>query len=163
MQPKKPKPDIEILAYVAINGIQQFTDDNKQISRYVRSFRYEHHDALVMRRMAFNKLVDERESRLFGYDIFPEHQFRGLSLFVEYLQRIENGEPNSWELKKLHLLSGMPMSTEDQLVRWQKELGLLQKANPNVCYPVIPVESVASVYEILETPYWTQMYYFYEG
>jgi len=36
--------------------------------------------------MAFNKLVDERESRLFGYDIIPEHQLRDLSLYVEYLE-----------------------------------------------------------------------------
>jgi len=52
---------------------------------------------------------------------------------------------------------------EQQLERWQKELRLLEKANPDVSYPIMPVESGDSVYEVLETPYFSQMYYFYEG
>jgi hypothetical protein len=156
-------PATKILAYIAENEIRQLTNDNEQISRYVRSFRYEQHDPLVSRRMAFNKLLDEREARLFGSDYEPENRFAGLSLYVEYLERVEGGKPNEWNLKKLYLLSGKPMSTEAQLERWQNELHLLEKANPDVCYPVMPVESDGTVYDVLETPYFTQMYYFYEA
>ena len=56
---KQNKPtEIKILAYVAENSILHLSDDeNKQISRYVRSFRYEHHDPFQSRRMAFFKLL----------------------------------------------------------------------------------------------------------
>jgi hypothetical protein len=161
---KKNKPtEIKILAYVAENAIQHLSDDqHKQISRYVRSFRYEHHDPLQSRRMAFNKLLDEREGRLFGGGYDPEQRFAGLAIYLEYLERVEGGEPNEWKLKKLYLLSGKPMSTEDQLERLQTELHLLERSNPDVCYPVMPVECDGSVYEVLETPYFTQVYYFFD-
>lgn len=165
MPTETPKPDIKILAYVTVNDIQQFTDGGKQISRYMRSFRYEHReDPLVCRRMAFSKLLDERQSRMFGYDVNPEQQLRGLLLYLEYLTPYEKDkEGKTRELKKLHLLTGEPMETIDQLTRWQKELGLLQAAFPEVSFPIMPVESGDSVYEILETPYWTSMYFFYDG
>jgi len=165
MPTETPKPEIQIIAYVAINDIQQLTDDGKLISRYVRSFRYEHHDdPLVCRRNAFYKLLDEKEARLFGYDINPEQQLRGLSLYMEYLVPYNNGKGDKGELKKLYLLTGKPMRTEDQLVRWEKELHLLQAAYPKIHLPIIPVrDDMGTTYEILETPYWTLMYYFYEG
>jgi hypothetical protein len=155
-------PATKILAYIAENEIRQLTNDNEQISRYVRSFRYEQHDPLVSRRMAFNKLVDEREARLFSSGYEPEKRFAGLSMYMEYLERVEGGEPNEWGLKKLYLLTGKPMSTEAQLERWQKELRLLEMAYPEFDFPVMPVENEDTDYEVLETPYFTQMYYFYE-
>lgn len=54
------------------------------------------------------------------------------------------------------------MTTEDQLKRWHNELQLMEKANPDVCYPVMPMESGDSVFEVLETRDWMTMYYFYE-
>lgn len=158
------QPDIQIIAYVAVNEIQHLNDDDKQISRYVRSFRYEHHDPLVMRRLAFNHLVDEKESRMFGSDGNSEQQFKGLALYLEYLAPCNPMVPNTRELKKLHLLTGEPMSSQEQLKLWEKELGLLQIAYPKIEFPVMPVSDVdETVYGILETPYWIQMYYFYEG
>jgi hypothetical protein len=82
-------------------------------------------------------------------------------MYLEYLERVEGTEPNEWNLKKLYLLTGMPMTTEDQLERWQKELRLLVKAYPEFDFPMMPVKSDVSVYDVLETPYFTQMYYFY--
>lgn len=154
---------IKILAYVAENAIQQLSDDQpKQISRYQRSFRYEANDPLQSRKLAFNKLLDEREGRLFGSGYEPEQRFAGLSLFLEYLERVDGAEPNEWELKKLYLLTGKPMHTEEQLKRWQKELHLLEMSYPDITFPVKPVEYDGSVYDVLETPYFTQMYYFFE-
>lgn len=157
-----PAPAIKIIAYIAVNDIQHLNDDNKQISRYVRSFRYEHNDPLVMRRLAFNKLLDEKQSRLFG-DVNPDERFKGLSMFMEYLAPCNIRVPNTRELKKLHLLTGEPMSSQEQLERWHKELGLLRLANPIMEFPVMPVSDESDkVFEILETPYMTAMYYFYE-
>jgi hypothetical protein len=113
--------------------------------------------------MAFNKLVDEREARLFSSGYEPEKRFAGLSLYMEYLERVDGTEPNEWNLKKLYLLTGKPMTTEEQLERWQNELHLLEKAYPDFVYSVMPVESDGSVYDVLETSYFTQMYYFYEA
>lgn len=110
--------------------------------------------------MAFNKLLDEREGRLFGGGYEPELRFAGLSLYVEYLELVEGTEPNEWNLKKLYLLTGAPITTEDQLERWQTELRLLQKAYPEFDFPMMPVESDGSVYDVLETPYWISTYYF---
>lgn len=158
-----PAPAIKIIAYIAVNEIQHLNDDNKQISKYARTFRYEHNDIFIMRRMAFNKLLDERQSRLFGADVNPEQQFNGLSLYLEYLAPYDNGKNDTRELKKLYLLTGEPMSSREQLERWSKELGLLRLAYPKIEFPVMPVSSENdSVFEILDTPYWTQMYYFYE-
>ncbi len=113
--------------------------------------------------MAFNKLLDEKESRLFGVNDNPDKRFNGLSLYMEYLAPCNPMVPNTRELKKLHLLTGEPMSSQEQLERWQKELRLLEAASPGICFPVMPVEMGDTVYQILETPYRTQMYYFYEG
>jgi hypothetical protein len=162
METKAPKPDITIIAYVAVNDIQHLSDKDKQISRYVRSFRYEHHDALIMRRLAFNRLLDEKEGRMFGSDGNPEQQLKGLSMFMEYLAPYENGKNDTRELKKLHLLTGEPMSSQQQLERWQKELCLLQAAFPENAYPVVTAKEGNTEYDTLDTPYWTSMYYFYE-
>ncbi|TSA24201.1 MAG: hypothetical protein D4R67_12310 [Bacteroidetes bacterium] len=114
-----PKPEIQIIAYVSVNDARYQSDNDNQTSRYVRSFRYEHFDdPLVSRRMAFNKLLDERQTRLFGNDINHEQQLRGLSLYMKYQAPFENGKEKTHELKKLYLLTGKPMSTQDQLKRW---------------------------------------------
>jgi hypothetical protein len=156
-------PAIKIIAYVAANEIQYLNDDNKQISKYTRSFRFENHDSLVMRRLAFNRLLDEKESRMFGRDDNPDARFRGLSLYLEYLAPYDNGKNDTRELKKFHLLTGEPMSSKKQMERWEKELGLLRMAYPKIEFPVMPVsDKSGSGFKILETPYWTQMYYFYE-
>jgi hypothetical protein len=157
------QPDIQIIAYVAVNEIQHLSDDNQQISRYVRSFRYENHDPLVSRRMAFNKLLDEKQSRMFGYDDNPEEQFRGLSLFMEYLAPYNKGLGDTRELKKLYLLTGKHMSSDEQMERWENELKLLQAAFPQVHYPVMPSTEGDKDYEILETESWIKMYFFYTG
>ena len=113
--------------------------------------------------MAFNRLLDEKESRLFGADVNSDERFMGLSLYMEYLAPYDNGKNDTRELKKLHLLTGDPMSIQEQLERWKMELGLLRLAYPKVEFPVMPVsDDDKTVYEILETHYWTQMYYFYE-
>lgn len=114
--------------------------------------------------MAFNRLLDEKQSRMFGKDDNPDERFNGLSLFMEYLAPCDNGKNDTRELKKLHLLTGEPMSSQEQLERWNKELGLLRLAYPKIKFPVMPVSDESdSVFEILETAYWTQMYYFYKG
>jgi len=46
---------------------------------------------------------------------------------------------NAWKLKKLYLLKGKPMRMDDQSEKWQKELHLLEKANPDFVYSVMPV------------------------
>ena len=100
---------------------------------------------------------------MFGIDGNPDQQFKGLALFMEVPTPYDNGKNDTRELKKLHLLTGEPMSNKEQLERWQKELGLLRIAYPKMEFPAMPVSDVDdTVYEILETPYWTQMYYFYE-
>ena len=44
METNASRPDIQIISYTAVNEIQHLNDYNKQISKYTRSFRYEHHD-----------------------------------------------------------------------------------------------------------------------
>jgi hypothetical protein len=68
-------PQIVIIAYLAVNEIQQLTDRGERISRYGRSFRYENQDPLVSRQMAFNKLMDEKQGRLFDFGGDPMELF----------------------------------------------------------------------------------------
>lgn len=158
-----PYPKIEIIAYIAINDIQRVSDNDKQMCRYERSFRYEHNDPLQSRRMAFNKLFDEKQSRMFGYDGDPAQQFKGLSLVVEYKVPSDDGNDEVGVVKQSQLLTGEPMGSELHLELWQSELSLLKLAHPDRFFPSMPVEGeTGKVYEILKTDYWISMFYFYE-
>ena len=161
MKIDNPPSNIQIVAYTAINKIQQQPDDYNKISSYTRSFRYESVDPLTSRRLAFFKLLDEKQGRLFC-DGDLVNRSLGLSLHMEYMVPVI-GQRNAYELKKLNLLTGNYMSTMDQLQRWEKELRLLQKALPDQYLPIMPVDYVdGRVFEILETEYWIKQYYFYE-
>ena len=108
--------------------------------------------------------MDEKQSRLFGYLDDPGELYRCLSLYVEYLVRVDNVPEIEYKSKKLNLLTGESIRTEDQLVRWNKELGLLKAAEPDRYFPVMPVKSGGNrMCEILETQDWIKMYYFYES
>lgn len=157
-----PPSDIQIIAYIAINRIQNKPNDDNKISSYTRSFRYESPDPLASRRLAFNKLWDEKMTRLYGEDYDPIKKLNGLSLLLEYMEPVE-GRDDKMELKKLYLFTGDPeMSALQQLQSWEKELQLLQMAYPEESFPKRIVEYIdGREFLCLETTYWTRMYYFY--
>jgi hypothetical protein len=156
-----PPSDIQIIAYTAVNKILNKPNDDNKISSYTRSFRYESPDLFTSRRLAFFKLLDEKQCRLFCEGDLVNRSI-GLSLQMEYLVPVV-GQKNAYELKKMNLLTGNYMTTLDQLQRWEKELNLLQKALPDQHFPVMPVDyGDGRVFEILETEYWIKQYYFYE-